>query len=304
MTLLTSSGGKRFHKFFFNNIHQLNSKSVAGFTPAGFFTLRPARQLSTVPALRSRYYSPAASAKQFSRSKGVMKRQVDQEIERIKKLEEKPRKRMSVLQYYKLNAIKRPEFKERIALVLAKITELKGCGLLLTKIRIDEDATSLKIFWSTKSTDGQDKKIISEILKNKHSQFMEQVGKELGEIPQCHFVLDENYNWQNSVNSVLDSIGETLPSEDERKGSIMDQLTNLKLGDDIYKNMSRDAIIKQLTQAQQKESRQLKIDTEQIKQFKEVYDQTILYHGSEDKKKTKYNIRKFLQQRNAMPREN
>ena len=45
-----------------------------------------------------------------------MKRQVDQEIERIKKLEEKPRKRMSVLQYYKLNAIKRPEFKERIAL--------------------------------------------------------------------------------------------------------------------------------------------------------------------------------------------
>ena len=41
------------------------------------------------------------------------------------------------------------------------------------------------------------------------------------------------------------------------------------LGDDIYKNMSRDTIIKQLTQAQQKESRQqLKIDTEQIKQFK------------------------------------
>ena len=33
--------------------------------------------------------------------------------------------------------------------------------------------------------------------------------------------------------------------------------------------MSRDTIIKQLTQAQQKESRQqLKIDTEQIKQFK------------------------------------
>ena len=40
-----------------------------------------------------------------------------------------------------------------------------------------------------------------------HSQFMEQVGKELGEIPNCHFILDENYNWQKSVNSVLDSIG-------------------------------------------------------------------------------------------------
>ncbi len=45
-----------------------------------------------------------------------MQRQVDLEIERLKKLEKKPSKRMSVLQYYKLNAIKRPEFKERIAL--------------------------------------------------------------------------------------------------------------------------------------------------------------------------------------------
>ncbi len=102
-----------------------------------------------------------------------MKRQVDLEIARIKKLEEKPKKKMSLLQYYKLNAIKRPEFKQRIALgkltfpwnlgnkngnkthvlhqqitlitkymqslfvsVLAKITELKGYGLLLTKIRV------------------------------------------------------------------------------------------------------------------------------------------------------------------------
>ena len=108
----------------------------------------------------------------------MVKRQIDQEIARLKKLEEKPKKEMSLLQYYKLNAIKRPEFKQRIALgknilslnilslniltmisinkhgnithvshhtlmtkyiivsVLPKITELKGCGLLLTKIRV------------------------------------------------------------------------------------------------------------------------------------------------------------------------
>ncbi len=71
MTLLTSSSGKRFHIFFINNVNQLNSKRQVGFTPAGFYTLTPARQLSTVPVLRSRYYSPAASAKQFSRSKGI-----------------------------------------------------------------------------------------------------------------------------------------------------------------------------------------------------------------------------------------
>ncbi len=45
-------------------------------------------------------------------------------------------------------------------------------------------------------------------------------------------------------------------------------MLRFNLGDSSHRNMSRDAIIKQLTYAQEKESGQLQIDMEQIQKFK------------------------------------
>lgn len=255
------------------------------------------RSLSTATVYRGRFYSPVITNKGLKRATVNVNKQVEREALKRKRAQQR---RITLLEYTKGQTFNQAEFKQRVAGVLLKISELRGLGLLLTKIKIKEETNTLQIFWTCKSLDKQDINKVTDILHNKGDTFNLLMTTEFGDCPRHQFVVDNNHNWEKSMNKIVEELGD-LTREDET--SILDQLNSLKLESEMC-FLPRDDILKQLKFAQEKEDGKLRMDLEQTKKFKEDYLQSVSHHGAAEKKQIKLDIKKFLGKRNALLREN
>jgi len=262
------------------------------------------RQINTITCIRqfslyttsfsSRFLKPQTEIKRVRRIEGEMEKKIEKEIERIKRA--KLRKK-SLVDFYKITSLQREEFKTKIGLVLLKVEELRGLGMLITNLELNPDGTDLKINWSCKTVEQNMIQQISTTLSKKDMLIRDLIRNDVGELPSYNFTYDEKYVWEIEKDSLFEKIGEDLKSEDENK--LLDQLKNIQLGDDSG-GLSRDHLLSQVQLSKHKDAAQPSVDHQQIQQFETEYKTIVSHHGAQEKKVIKKNIAKFLAKRNSL----
>lgn len=233
--------------------------------------------------------------KRIRRVQGEMDKKIEKEIERIKRAK---LRRKSLVDFYRISSLQREEFKTKIGLVLLKIEELRGLGMIITNLEVHPEETGFKIMWSCKTAgDENNMELISRILTKKEMLIRDLIRVDVGELPMYNFVYDESFIWEIEKDSLFEKIGQDVKTEDENK--LLNQLKEIQLEDDIG-GVSREDLLSQVQQSKDKESGMLRVDHQQIEQFQTDYQMIVSHHGAQEKKAIKKQIVKFLAKRNSL----
>jgi len=195
------------------------------------------------------------------------------------------------------------QFKENIGDVMARIPELIGHGINITKVNVLPDYSEVRIFWVSSRKDHEE---VSELLEANTGNIRKGMYtvSGLGKVPKLVFVLDLDYLHMQQMDELFNQLqfkpgySENLDPPENLWRSVAD---TLKLASNAG-GLDRDKILNRIRESIEK-SKAVHRHQYRAEDFLEAYRETIHRHGLEHKQEVKSNIRKFLSTRKKKMKE-
>jgi len=238
-----------------------------------------------------RFLNPSTQLRRQRRVANTLRDTLDGEVKRLEREQANTIKRNALVEFYKKSAVIDKNFKEQLGLVLRGVPEIRGLGMMLTRVTVYPCFTKIKILWAAKATENEP--VIASTLSGHYDVIVRKVTRAFGELPVIEFEKDKG-----SQNTGLERQFEAISTEYQEEDRTLEKILNIKLASDGLFD-SRDALLNIVDQKKQQSTAEHRVDMEQILSYKDEYLKSIEHHGSAQKKKLKSQIRIFLAKRNA-----